>query len=289
VKKNLILTSALVLVTMSVAHASLIMYEGFNYAVPSTSPDPDGGLNGGNGLPATNVGGTPSGTSTGFRGNWGTTTNVVAGLTYGSLLTTGGAARINVAGWSSTATSYRFITSDPFLSNRVVANGAFGVDGQSLYFSLLANSSSATAAAFSFALSGSTNVFVENTATTWTLNNNKSGAVASTGSFAINTTALLVIRADFAPGATDTLSLWVNPTIGSSLGTPNATIAGTANFTFNQLTTRSEVANAMTFDEFRMGTTFAAVTPIPEPSAFAALAGFAVLGLAATRRRRSRQ
>jgi hypothetical protein len=40
------------------------------------------------------------------------------------------------------------------------------------------------------------------------------------------------------------------------------------------------------YDEIRIGTTFADVSPIPEPSSFAALAGLGVLGLVASRRRR---
>lgn len=47
------------------------------------------------------------------------------------------------------------------------------------------------------------------------------------------------------------------------------------------------VGTVATIDEVRFDSTLAGVTPIPEPSAFAALAGLAVLGLAASRRRRA--
>ncbi len=43
---------------------------------------------------------------------------------------------------------------------------------------------------------------------------------------------------------------------------------------------------AIVFDEIRIGTTFADVSAIPEPSTFAALAGLGALGLVASRRRR---
>lgn len=62
-------------------------------------------------------------------------------------------------------------------------------------------------------------------------------------------------RADGLPAR-----LWVNPVLGSPLGTPNTTLTTTANFIFSSVTTRANVANAMTFDEFRLGTTYAAGT-----------------------------
>jgi MYXO-CTERM domain-containing protein len=73
----------------------------------------------------------------------------------------------------------------------------------------------------------------------------------------------------------------------------NNTDATQANFvggssTFAQFFLLSGTTNAVsvTFDELRYGASLASVTPIPEPSAFAALAGLSALGLAASRRRR---
>jgi hypothetical protein len=278
------------------AFANLILHEGFNYTIGTNNPDPDGGLNGGNGLPATNVGGAPAGTSTGFRGAHGTTLDVVAGLSYvqgtNSLVTVGGAGAPNNASWGSDVNIYRNMTTDPFASQRIggTNTGAFGVDGTSLWISMLANSTSTNGAAFRVKLSGSFNMFVENTATTWTFNPNAAGTVASTGAFTAGQTSLLVIRIDFVAGAGDVFNLWVDPTLGQPLGVANATVTTAADWGgLSQLNFRPSTLNAMTMDEFRMGTTYESVTPftvIPEPSAFAALAGLAGLGFAASRRRR---
>lgn len=282
------------------ASAALIIYEGFNYTIGSNNPDPDGGLNGGNGLPATNVGGTPSGTSTGWRGAYGTTLNVAAGLTYAQgdkvLDVVGGSAAPNNATWGTDVNVYRNMTTDPFVSQRIGGSnsGAFGVDGTSLYISMLANSTSTTAAAFRIKLSGNTNMYVENTSTTWTLNNNAAGALPSTGAFTAGQTALLVMRIDFVAGVGDTFNLWVNPALGEPLGAANASISLLSDWGgLSQLNLRPTTLNAMTLDEFRMGTTLESVTPftaVPEPSAvaFLGLAGLA-LGVASRRRRRRRR
>ena len=143
------------------------------------------------------------------------------------------------------------MTTDPFLSQRIggVNNGNFGVDGSSLFISFLGSTSSATADAFrlSFKYDGSANFYLSNTATGWSLN----GTTATGAPSTLNTPTLFVLRFDFAAGATDSISLWVNPALGTPLGSPNAMVSnidfpGLANFQ-----TRAAVANAMTFDELR--------------------------------------
>ena len=98
-------TSPAVPVSFTIFDSSLILAEPFAYTVGTNNPDPDSGLNSGFGLPATNSGGSPSGTSTGLRNNWGTTTDVVTGLTYTqgtkTLTTSGAAARVNNATWDA--------------------------------------------------------------------------------------------------------------------------------------------------------------------------------------------
>ena len=267
---NAIGTSPAVAMTLFIAPAvTAIVYEPFAYTLGTNAPDPDGGLNSGNGLPATNNGGAPSGTSTGLRSTWDAFTDVVTGLTYTqgtkTFTTTGSAGRVNNATWGGNPSVYRFMATDPFLSQRIggLGNGNFGIDGSSLFISFLGSTSSATADAFrlSFKYDGSANFYLSNTATGWSLN----GTTATGVPLELNTPTLFVLRFDFAAGATDSITLWVNPALGTPLGSPNAVVSnidfpGLANFQ-----TRAAVANAMTFDELRIGTTLAAVTPFTEP------------------------
>ncbi len=141
-KKTLLTLLATAALGVSASQAALIVYEGFSYTIGSNNPDTDGGVNGGNGLPATNVGGNPSGTSTGIRGNWGTSLDVVSGLTYSQglnvLTVSGGAGQVNNATWGTgSLIPYRFMTTDPFISYRTGGSnsGSFGADGTTLYFS----------------------------------------------------------------------------------------------------------------------------------------------------------
>ncbi|MBC8012089.1 MAG: fibronectin type III domain-containing protein, partial [Burkholderiales bacterium] len=259
---------------LTVNPALVIIHERFNYTVGSTNPDPDdnGNANFGNGLPATNIGGTPSGVSTGLRSSWGTTTTVVTGLSYTrngkTLVTSGAAGRVNKTGWGGQPFIYRSMSADPFLANRIggVNTGNLGVPGSSLYVSLLAQTSSATADAFrlSFKHDGSANLYLTNTATGWAINNGSGNIVAAGAPLALSTPTLLVLRFDFAASST-AVSLWVNPVLGDPLGTPAATITSMFFPGLSNLQTRPSVANAMTFDELRIGQDLSAVTPFTSP------------------------
>lgn len=247
--------------------SNLIISEPFAYPVPSTNPDPDGGLNAGKGLPAFNQGGTPSGT--GLNGAWGTSMNVVTGLTYTqgtkTLVTSGGAGRVNNDTWGTSMPGvYRDMTVDPFLAQRIGGTkyGNFGVSSTSLYVSFLAQTSSATAKAFrlNFKYSaGSDFFYVGNTATGWSLH----GTPATSAPLALDTPTLMVMRFDFGTTGTAStnVSLWINPPLDQTLGTPNATKSGIRFDGFGPFQTQSTVANAMTIDELRIGTTVESVTP----------------------------
>ncbi|MBC8011082.1 MAG: fibronectin type III domain-containing protein [Burkholderiales bacterium] len=266
-----------------------IIQESFNYAFGTNSPDPDGGANSTNGLPATNTGGSPSGTSTGLYGNWGTSTDVVAGLTYAqgakTLVTLANAGRINNATWGTGGLfAYRFMTTDPYLSLRTggVNNGSFGADGNTLYLSLLVSTTSTAldAARFTFNVEGgSNNLYVGITsAGTWGMDAIATGTYSNTGQAVVaNTPTLLVFRFIYGTANSDTVEMWVNPALGATLGTPHATKSG-VNCAFRGLVTRPAVANAMTLDEIRLGTTFSSVTPYTEAPALPA----APSGLTAT-------
>ncbi len=242
---------------------SLIINESFNYTVGTSNPDPDGGLNGGEGLPATNAGGVPAGTSTGIRGLWGADVNVVAGLTYPGLLTSGGAANATTATWgASTTFVYRNMANDPFSSLRLA--NSFGLDGQSLYFSMLAQTSSNTDSAWKLKITGDPdrNIFIKNTTEGWTIEDN--GITASTGAaLDLDTPTLLLVRIDFVEGIGEIYNLWKDPALDTDdLGAPDASITiGGSSIVFNRFQTRSSVAGAMIFDELRMGTSISSVLP----------------------------
>jgi len=111
----------------------------------------------------------------------------------------------------------------------------------------------------------------------------------TTASFEINQTIFLVGSYEFAEGSTTNISsLWVNPdsTSFAAASAPPPTLTATGG---NDLTTISQFllrgasgSPSGEMDELRIGTTWASVTPIPEPAA--ALLG--VLGLTGLLRRR---
>ncbi|MCD8481976.1 MAG: PEP-CTERM sorting domain-containing protein [Verrucomicrobia bacterium] len=88
-----------------------------------------------------------------------------------------------------------------------------------------------------------------------------------------------------------TSELWLNPdssTFGSAVPTSTLSATGGTDLaTISQFLIRGANGSpAMTMDELRIGSTWASVTPIPEPSTYAALFGLLALGFVAWRRRR---
>lgn len=160
----------------------------------------------------------------------------------------------------------------------------------------------ANAGNFSALISGSQN----NTAAANTAGPAANGAYVNTTSpvsYALNSTFLIVgkLEFNFAGGATveDRLTLYINP---GNLGDESSLIpyltidhndfgALTGFRLFAGGSGGGFTAAGALFDEIRLGSTYNAVTgvsPIPEPSTLAALAGLAGLALAASRRRRDR-
>jgi len=260
-----------------------IMYEPFNYTVSSTNPDPDGGtVNGGNGLPFTNTGGSPSGTGIGLYGNWGANLSVADGLTYSGLQTTGGSANPTVAAWGNGAIrAYRFMTTDPYANLRYYVNAlsnkaGFSYDGttsQIYYISFLAKVTTIADNNFRLVLAptGDNNggdgttvkmYIVSTNAGKWTLSPNGSNQ-PSTAECEANVTALLLIKIGYTGGNVN-FSLWKNPPLMGSLPTANAT--ATMSYTqfngFLGFNYRPASATAMYFDELRLGKTPADVLPL---------------------------
>lgn len=127
-----------------------------------------------------------------------------------------------------------------------------------------------------------------------------SGKIAASGSLAQGSTHLFLIKTERdLTNNQQTSSLWLNPNLldgEGGLGSAAISIvesdenpllsAGDA-FTLGarfQLTRDSNGAQEVWFDEFRLGTTFNAVAPIPEPSVFAL--GLGLIALLVTLRRR---
>ncbi|MEI7502647.1 MAG: T9SS type A sorting domain-containing protein [Paludibacter sp.] len=242
----------------------LIVYEPFNYTGGTTANDPDGGINLGNGLPATNPTGDPAGIGTGLRGKYGAESLIVGGLSYTGLQTTGAAMKVTNADWGTGVNVYKSMTTDPYISNRIGASniGNFGIDGQTLYVSFLAQTTDATPMSFRVCVAGGRNVFIQNTATTWSLSDNGNSALVSTATLELNTPTLLVLKYQFVAGIGDVISLYKNPTIGQALGTANATLTVGGDFPgIFSFSTRPSVANAMVVDEFRLGTSPEVVMP----------------------------
>jgi len=107
----------------------------------------------------------------------------------------------------------------------------------------------------------------------------------------LNTTYLVVVGYTFN-GSGNEYDLWLDPTPGGSQPTPDASLTtGTdmASLSYFFLQQRNNTSNngmAWYFDELRIGTSWADVTAVPEPTSFAALTGLSVLGMILVRRMR---
>lgn len=128
-------------------------------------------------------------------------------------------------------------------------------------------------------------------------NRSNSTAVYAADKFALNTTIFVVGSYSFVTGTgNDTSSLWINPSsasFGDVAPVASLTASGGTDLTdISQFLLRGATGSPSgLLDSLRVGTTWADVTAapaaVPEPSSTAALAGLVVLGAVATRRRRA--
>jgi PEP-CTERM motif len=105
-------------------------------------------------------------------------------------------------------------------------------------------------------------------------------------------TYLMVLGLDYDAG---TASLWVDPTPGDSMPAATESVTGLSLGAVQDVGFKAQTSGGMTagtflFDDLRIGTTWADVTPmgVPEPSTFA-LVGMGILGLISSARRRVRR
>ncbi|GAB4167706.1 MAG: hypothetical protein Fur0032_05820 [Terrimicrobiaceae bacterium] len=293
--KNLLTITVSVLLALP-AGASLITYDGFDYAA-STNLD---GLNGG------------SGWQNGWQNQnsgFPTLSNITVqspGLSSGSLVVSGNQTTANTFDSTGRRLDVSFggawdtagYVSDPFLITQIDQGNVWG--------SFLARRNSATASwdggpAFSLHRNNtdwfkdsntSLQVLWDSSASIWTANVN-GGTSQNLSATGLGDTALFVFKLELSTSGTNNIYLWLNP---SSLG--GADLAtGTADASFTGLASADarfkafafygggSVSNATTLDEVRFGTDYASVTPIPEPGSLALVA---VALLSAVLMRRSR-
>ncbi len=109
-----------------------------------------------------------------------------------------------------------------------------------------------------------------------------------------NQTVFAVMKLRYSSAANDdAVSLWVNPSdLGSEAGSTNFVTISGFDFWHNSamnISLASWSATSGSWDEMRVGTTWADVTPVPEPSTLAllGLTGIAAIGYRIRRNRRS--
>jgi hypothetical protein len=269
--RSLAIASTFALIVFSSPlHAGVLFYEGFNYA-PSTALAGQGGWTGSANF--TIIGG-----SLGF-GNLATTGN--------SATVSSGTGILNIAtGLATPASGVRWVGFVLLQSNGVQNYQAqqvkFGdISGNEMI--LVGNPGASSPNSLNMGTGGSYNFFNGGTAATF-----NTGAGSST-----TTAQFFALKYDYD---NTSISFFYNPAPGSSegslnpLGSITATSNNLATVHMNladiRIQTNNIYSGTVSFDEFRIGNTFADVAPIPEPSSAAALAGLATLGLAALRRRR---
>jgi hypothetical protein len=263
------------------AHAALIAYDGFNYTAGTLS---------GKGLP-TDAGFSTSWTQSGTNGG-----NVVAtGLSYGDLQTLGGAVDLSGAGttlnfrglnnvydapadsstgeiWWSYLIKPGAYTGIPFAGLSFYTDAISGVAATDTDFATATRDNSGLKYGFSD-LDVTTNFFTT--------------SVVPTNGITTLIVGRLILDGGTNSGANDQdrIHLYVNPVIGGAAPASD----GNANVTANFRTIRFASQNGapFTIDEFRIGESFADVTPVvPEPST-CCLMMFGLVGTYLIRRTRT--
>ncbi len=270
------------------AQASLIAYEGFDYA--STPPGTDGNLTASGGIEGLNGGFGFDGawdefasTSTFGTGNRATgiagpsdfaSGNRVAPLSYTDgnsnvLPTTGNQARTSF-GLRSVATRQ--------------LDGTYGNDGDTVWLSFLAQvfDTNAPNRWSGIALGDNGGYFGKpNNAANWGFAFN--GASVADSGVESGTAVFFLARIDYNAGLDD-ITIWINPDLDSEPTIASGTSTSQNLGAFDEIILAGRYS--ADYDEIRIGTEFSSV--VPEPATFASVFGLVVLGLALFRRARRR-
>jgi len=270
---SLVVMALISISTAQKSQAALLYYEGFDYSVGSLSSQ-NGGV--------------------GFDNAWGTagsggSVNVQSGsLSYGTLVASGGKAYLSPSGTGG-ATITRNLDSS-LNTGTIYLSFLTNLDDGNRYFGLALDNSGGE-----IFLTGKPTTYGSPGA--WSLSNsaNIPGSPVSSGvSISLDTTVAMVLRIDFnASGVNERIRLYVNPTLGIEPATAAVDVVSSNSFSINQirLTSGYFVAGSPTaygwVDEIRLGTDYASVTPVPEPSTWmlGILGLFVILGRFRVRQR----
>jgi len=265
VMKKLLLTTLLAGASLLTSHAAIIAEDSFTYTAGTQ-------LNGANG-------------GTGWTTAWTAQADryeiQAANQTYPGLNTSGGTA---VSKFDNASFGNGFSRSFASTTGRVWGSATITFAQVPTYFEFKLNETTNVNWSAKFGFNGG-NIFTEHSGP---------GALVNTAfAAATGTTYFLAFTYDTSGGSGGSpTTFYVNPTGLGSGSAPSGSVAS-ASFTGNNYAMSGTNNLSMfagnglfTIDDVRLGTTWASVSPIPEPSAFAALAGISVLGMAALRRRR---
>lgn len=256
---------------LGATQAQAQVLEAFDYAVGSTLD----GQNGGTGF--------SNGWYDGFQLGTFSETIGAGSLAYGSLTTSGN--RYDVA---STA-----VGGGTFVVQQRNADGANTFsDGSTVFFSFLVNATTKDTANNSYFGLALGSAFIGGGGGFYGLGQAGQATTNSAIADTIGVTRLLVLRADFAAG-NDTMRLYIDPVAGVEPVVADVTRTDFDLGSTNQFQVTWGQGGGASFDEMRLGTSFASVTPglaaavVPEAGAVSLmLSGAALGGSMLVRRRR---
>ncbi len=256
---------AMVGMALPAAHASLLVYEPFNYTAGSN-------LNG------------QTATGLGLTGSWsaGNATIASGSLSEGNLATSansliGGASNVTQVNLTSPISA---TAGNPLWVSFLIQTPTTATEVTGGWGGLVLELSSTNVYTYPFIGYANSGVFVVQT--------QGGGNDVNGPSVSPNTTYLMVLEDIANSSGPDTLNLWVNPATGVTApsGTPTITdnLIGPIGDISGIGTNDGSYSNS--YDEIRIGTSYADVTPVPEPATLG-LVAIGGLGLLLLKRRKA--